>query len=207
VVLPGEIGSRELARKAKELLPNLRVIYTSGYTENAVIHHGRLDPEVDLLSKPYGIEELGRKIRASLDSRSPDVGSGQTPSRPGRLRRALVVEDDPLVCLSTVDALKSLGLSAEGAQNGRQALDLLAARGDFDVIITDVALPDVNGYDLATEAHRLRPEIKIIVATGHPEGPFEEGRKRAPGTERATVHLAKPYAIDDLRRALQLVEA
>ena len=39
------------------------MLYTSGYTENAIIHHGRLDPGVHLLSKPYGIEELGRKLR------------------------------------------------------------------------------------------------------------------------------------------------
>ena len=44
VVIPGEVGSRELARRAKAILPGLKVLYTSGYTENAVIHHGRLDP-------------------------------------------------------------------------------------------------------------------------------------------------------------------
>jgi signal transduction histidine kinase/CheY-like chemotaxis protein len=204
VVLPGQIGSRELARKAKALLPNLRIIYTSGYTENAVIHHGRLDPEVDLLSKPYGIEELARKIRASLDSRAPEgAGSARAPSQPGKLRCALVVEDDPLVRLSTVDALTSLGISAEGAENGRRALDLLAARGDLDVMITDVALPDINGYELAAEARRLRPMVKVIMATGYPEQAEHPSATHA----QATVHLVKPYEVDDLRRALQLVEA
>jgi signal transduction histidine kinase/DNA-binding response OmpR family regulator len=200
VVLPGQISSRELARKAKALLANLRVIYTSGYTENAVIHHGRLDPDVDLLSKPYGIEELARKIRASLDSRAPDTEPQGPAWRPEKLRRALVVEDDPLVCLSTLDQLKTLGLSGDGAQNARRALDLLGApHGDFDLVITDVVLPDINGYELASKIRQLRPGVKIIVATGYSELP-----DTAPSEQY--VHLAKPYGLDDLRRALELVD-
>jgi CheY-like chemotaxis protein len=67
VVMPGAISGRELARQAMELRPGLRVLFTSGYTENAIIHHGRVDPDVHLLSKPYRTEELARKVRLVLE--------------------------------------------------------------------------------------------------------------------------------------------
>ena len=67
VVMPGGMGGRELAGAAVRLRPGLRVLYTSGYTENAVVHHGRLDPEVQLLSKPYRRDELARRVRRVLD--------------------------------------------------------------------------------------------------------------------------------------------
>lgn len=67
VVMPGSLRSPELARQAKELLPDIRVLFTSGYTQNAIVHGGRLDPGVELLSKPYSRENLARKIRQILE--------------------------------------------------------------------------------------------------------------------------------------------
>ncbi|WOD39062.1 PAS domain S-box protein [Nodosilinea sp. E11] len=66
VVMPGGMSGRELADQALQLRPQLRVLYTSGYTENAIVHQGRLDPGVHLLTKPYGRAELSLKIRAAL---------------------------------------------------------------------------------------------------------------------------------------------
>ncbi|HLZ82627.1 MAG TPA: response regulator, partial [Caulobacteraceae bacterium] len=66
VVMPGELRSADLARKAQELVPGLPVLFTSGYTENAIVHGGRLDPGVELLPKPYTREALARKIRQLL---------------------------------------------------------------------------------------------------------------------------------------------
>ena len=70
VVMPGSMDGRQLVVAAQELVPTLAVLFTSGYTENAIIHHGRLDEEVILLSKPYDKEELAFKIRLALDRRT-----------------------------------------------------------------------------------------------------------------------------------------
>jgi PAS domain S-box-containing protein len=67
VVMPGGMNGRELADLALQRRPDLRVLYTSGYTENAIVHQGRLDPGVDLLSKPYRLQELALKLRSVLD--------------------------------------------------------------------------------------------------------------------------------------------
>ena len=66
VVMPGPLRSPELARQARLLMPDLAVLFTSGYTQDAIVHGGRLDPGVDLLSKPYRRDQLARKIRNSL---------------------------------------------------------------------------------------------------------------------------------------------
>jgi CheY-like chemotaxis protein len=66
VVMPGMNG-RELGRRAQDLRPNLPVLYLTGYSRNAVVHHGRLDEGVDLLQKPVTQGQLAARIRAMLD--------------------------------------------------------------------------------------------------------------------------------------------
>ncbi len=79
VVMAGPIGGRKLAERAVAIRPALKVLFTSGYTENAIVHNGRLDSGVELLSKPYGRDVLAAKIRRVLD------GSVQEPGRAARL--------------------------------------------------------------------------------------------------------------------------
>ena len=69
VVMPGGMNGRELAEAARALRPGLKVLYTSGYTENAIVHHGRLDPGVQLLPKPYRNIDLAAKVHAVLQLR------------------------------------------------------------------------------------------------------------------------------------------
>lgn len=66
VVMPGGMNGRALADAARALQPDLRVLYTSGYTENAIVHHGRLDADAQLLSKPYRRSDLDRAVRTAL---------------------------------------------------------------------------------------------------------------------------------------------
>ncbi|MGA7808080.1 ATP-binding protein, partial [Bradyrhizobium sp.] len=68
VIMPGGMNGRQLATEAQMLRPELKVLYTSGYTENAIVHHGRLDAGVLLLPKPYLGSDLARMIRAALAS-------------------------------------------------------------------------------------------------------------------------------------------
>lgn len=74
VVLPGGMNGRQLADKVRKLRPDLKVLYTSGYTQNAIVHHGRLDKGVHLLNKPFRRAELGWKIRQVLDGSAPNGG-------------------------------------------------------------------------------------------------------------------------------------
>jgi PAS domain S-box-containing protein len=67
VVMPGGVNGRQLADEAVRRRPGLKVLFTTGYTRNAIVHHGRLDPGVQMIGKPFSIDELTRKVRAILD--------------------------------------------------------------------------------------------------------------------------------------------
>ncbi len=69
VVMP-DMSGRQLADRARRKWPNLKVLYTTGYTRNAIVHNGMLDPGTNLLTKPFSIEELAGKIRKILDERA-----------------------------------------------------------------------------------------------------------------------------------------
>jgi PAS domain S-box-containing protein len=68
VIMPGSMNGRQLVDEALKRRPSLKTLFTSGYTENAIVHHGRLDSGVLLLAKPYRKSDLARMIRMALDS-------------------------------------------------------------------------------------------------------------------------------------------
>ncbi len=70
VVLPGGMSGPNLAAEVKRRFPGAAVLFTSGYTDNAIIHQGRLDKGVELLNKPYRRVALAHKIRSVLDKPS-----------------------------------------------------------------------------------------------------------------------------------------
>ncbi len=67
IVMP-DVNGRRLAEAAREKRPSLRVLYTTGYTRNAVVHNGVLDPGVELIGKPYSLDQLAAKVRQVLDA-------------------------------------------------------------------------------------------------------------------------------------------
>ncbi len=202
VVMPGTMKSPELARRAKERLPDIAVLYTSGYTENSIVHDGRLDPGVELLSKPYTREALAKKIRHVLANRAQRI-EAKDRSAPKRAqavpavkatvsKRILLVEDDPLIRANTAELLIELGHEVMEAETGAEALRK-AADGDLDILVTDIGLPDVSGEDLAGQLADIKPDLKIIFATGHAIRSHSQ-----PGA----VSLIKPYNKDDLAAAI-----
>ncbi len=66
VVMP-QMSGKELVQNLSEIIPNIKILYVSGYTENTIVHHGILEEEVDFLPKPYTISSLAKKVREVLD--------------------------------------------------------------------------------------------------------------------------------------------
>ncbi|SCX29592.1 Blue-light-activated protein [Agrobacterium sp. DSM 25558] len=179
VVMPGKLKSPELARKAKERLPNIAVLFTSGYTENSIVHGGKLDTGVDLLSKPYTREALARKFRSILGK--TDEGDSQAQrsknDEPMRQERTetnsmltaqitvLLVEDDALIRMNTAEILQDAGFIVVEAASAEEAMAALETV-PFDILVTDVNLPGASGPELASRAHTLRPTAAIVFATG-----------------------------------------
>jgi len=68
VGLPGPIDGRQLADEARRRRPDLKVLFTTGYARNAIVHQGRLDPGVELITKPFTYAGLAQKVRQVLES-------------------------------------------------------------------------------------------------------------------------------------------
>jgi len=206
VVMPGPMRSTELARKAKAQFPGMAVLFTSGYTENSIVHGGRLDAGVELLSKPYTREALARKVRHVLSNaqqhriavdrleRQEQVPS-INPQRPLSVEsRVLIVEDEPLILMSMVDMVEDLGHTVLEANSGEDALGVLETHG-VDVLLTDVGLPGMSGIDLARQVRERWPDVHIVFASG------DDNARTASGIANAR-QLSKPFTIDGLRAIL-----
>jgi PAS domain S-box-containing protein len=158
VVMPGPVKSTELAERVKATRPRTAVLFNSGYTENSIVHDGRLDAGISLLSKPYSREQLARKVRQVLDERS-------MPEKVREFRKVLLCEDEPLIRMVAVDMLEMIDLKV--VETGTIAEALAALTDDIDLLISDVSLPDGSGIDLAGKVRALRPDMPVIFATGH----------------------------------------
>jgi CheY-like chemotaxis protein len=66
-LLPGGMTGAEVAARAREIRPDLRVLFATGYARNAIIHHGRLDKGVELITKPFTYADLAAKVRDVID--------------------------------------------------------------------------------------------------------------------------------------------
>ena len=75
VVLPGPVRGRELAERIQAIRPAVRVLFMSGYTENSIVHHGRLDDGVQLIGKPFKRDYLARKVQAVLGTAPAQGGA------------------------------------------------------------------------------------------------------------------------------------
>jgi len=188
VIMPGPIGARELARRAQEMQPGLLVLYTSGYTQNAIVHNGKLDADALLLSKPYRREDLARKLRAMLAGR---------PKAAKAPRKVLIVEDLALIRMTTVEMVEQLGFAVAEAGDGNEALSVLQGDPTIAIMLTDLGLPGMSGQDLVAQATLLRPDLKIVIVSGY-------SSEHDGGVLARFAHLMKPFDIEQLRRVLKV---
>jgi len=177
VMMPGRLRSPELARIAQQRLPGIAVLFTSGYTENSIVHGGRLDEGVELLSKPYTQEALARRIRHVLSTarrRAPPP----TTETPGRFK-VLMVEDDEAIRATTAEYFRTLGHEVVEAGTAASALLALGGTNHFDALLLDLKLPDMNGADLARAALHVKPGLGVVFASGAPPA---QGHELPPGS-------------------------
>ncbi|MFC5547751.1 PAS domain S-box protein [Massilia aerilata] len=199
VVMPGPLRSPELARKAQERLPGLAVLFTSGYTENAIVHGGRLDRGVELIGKPYTKESLARKIRHVLANEKQRQAAVPAPAGIGHQAapaahldtKVLLVEDDADIRNNTRDMVEFLGYEVVAVGSAEAALEQLTP--DIQLLIADQQLPGIQGDDLIQLAKARFPHLRVLLASG-----FGSATPL-----RDVDTLPKPYSLDMLRAALE----
>ena len=115
------------------------------------------------------------------------------------MARILVAEDEEALRAFIVRALKQDGHEVAAAADGAEALDLLSAdKAEFDLLLTDIRMPIMDGIALALAAARDRPDLMILLMTG-----YADQRERAHGLD-ALIHdvIAKPFSLAEIRGAV-----
>lgn len=186
--LPGRINGKMLADGARALRPHMKVLITTAYAGDMLIREGRLDPKIELLSKPFSFAALASRIRGLLDCK---------PQEPGRI---LVVEDEFLLNLLVTDMLAEAGFSVDAASNFKEAASK-ARTGMAGLVgaVVDLGLPDRPGDELVAELRALYPDLPVVLATGYAD---EDVRKRFAVLERVQL-LTKPFDLEGLMNALR----
>ncbi len=149
VVMPAMSG-RELADRARSAYPEMQVLYMTGYARNAIVHGGRLDPGVELLTKPFTQDSLAAKIREVIDK--------------GEAERALLVDPRDEDRSKRRETIAALGYAVEVAATAREALGKLrAANGRFDFVVVSDALPVGNLGAVVAELHTVRKDLPVLI--------------------------------------------
>ncbi|TCT03928.1 response regulator [Aquabacter spiritensis] len=182
----GGLNGRDLAERAMAQVPGLKVLFTTAYAPNAIVHHGRLERGVKLLTKPFNQAELAGKVRDVLEQPEPRG-------------TVLLVEDEPFVAMVARQILEDDGFVVNLV--GTAAAALAVAQTDAHALaaaVVDVGLPDLRGDELLRRLRAIRADLPILVASGYGTG---ELQAMFAADERVAL-VAKPYDSAALRKAL-----
>jgi len=180
--------------------PELRVVFASGYPATAVSGL----PGVQHVTKPYTPKQLRGAVALAADSTTSPRSVRAAP-------RALIVDDDELVRRTIGRVLSKAGCDVVTAGSGREAVTAISA-GAFDVVISDVHMPDGNGLDVLRAIRRVDLDIPVIMATGVPDvasaaeaieyGAFRYLTKPVDSEDlvRLVKHATRVHALARLRR-------
>ncbi len=116
--------------------------------------------------------------------------SDEAARAPAQKMTVLLVDDDALIAMSTVDMLEDLGFEVIEANSGTRALEIIKNDSAIDLLITDYSMPRMNGAQLASAVREVRPELPILLATGYAELPPHSGVN--------LPRIGKPYRQEQL---------
>lgn len=187
VGLPGGMNGSQLAERARELRPHLKVLFTSGYARNAIVHDGRLDAGVELLTKPFTQAALSLKLRDIFDSHQA----------PGCI---LLVEDEVMIQMLATEYLEGAGFKVEIAGSATEAMNKLGLiPGGVNALIVDLGLPDKKGDVLIREIRAQHPTLPIVIASGR----SSSETLAIVGKQKYLASVTKPYGESELLLALR----
>ncbi len=173
VVMP-EMSGKELAEQARAIRPDLKVLYTSGYTRNAIVHGGRLDQGVQIIAKPFTYQSLGKKLEEVLEA--------------GQTGRALIVDGEQPCGGGAIRSLEQLGFTLDWTARASETLARLrAARGRYDFVAIFAEPPDKSSELLASELRAMHADLPLLIVAGEKAADFRRRFASDPFT-RITPH-------------------
>ncbi len=185
--LPG-VQAADVVSRIRQACPRMKVLLVSGFVDDGLRAVESKTSGVLVLQRPYVPAYLLDQLRLLLDQPS---AAGVVPAAPvaqAADRRVLIVDDDPAVrqlCQRILQAVYQVTAAASGAE----ALDALRQQ-TFDLLLTDLKMPQMDGYTLIDEVKKLHPSLPIVAMTGFLTGEMEQRWKA--GRPVADV-LRKPF--------------
>ncbi|MEY4548854.1 MAG: hypothetical protein RL685_5049, partial [Pseudomonadota bacterium] len=204
VILP-RISGRELAERVSRARPEVRVLYTSGYTKEAIVHHGMLGAGIAFLPKPITPRALLLETRRVLDAelprkrRAPGASAAPPQLAAAGGKRILHVDDEDSLVQLTARILERLGYQVSGFTDPGDALRAFLAQPDaFHAVVTDITMPGMNGFELVRQLRRRRADVPIVVTAGY----FRAEDIREAESLGLRALLVKPDTVEELGRIL-----
>ena len=148
-------------------------------------------------SEPGGGTRIELILPATEDLSEGKAGSLLQEALPSSAGKAiLLVDDDDSVRTVLGEQLRELGFKVDEAADGKSAIERLKGNGSYDVLLTDFAMPGMNGLDTIRRAVRERPEIRAVLMTGYAnEGSVADAREKVP-------IVRKPIRLEELLREI-----
>jgi two-component system, cell cycle sensor histidine kinase and response regulator CckA len=201
VVMP-RMSGREVASALQSRIPDLAVLFMSGYTQSAIVRNGALEAGLEFLAKPFTPAELLARVGAMFEGRSRAIADSQRTAEPEpasetSARRIVVADDEPGLRFLLAATLTGAGYEVLQASNGLEALRLCGGPR-VELLLTDLVMPDQEGLETIRQMRQAHADIPVIAMSGAFEGGFLEVA-RAMG---ATAVLQKPFSPD---RVVQIV--
>jgi PAS domain S-box-containing protein len=151
VVMPN-LSGRELADLLAKHWPGIKVLFMTGYTDDAIVHHGVLKKGVELIQKPFSAEQLAIKVQKLLATTD-------------QVARIVIADDEAGVRKFLRMVLEGDGYQVTEAANGKEALREVRA-GQVDLLITDLVMPEQEGIETIIALRKEAPGIEIIAISG-----------------------------------------
>ncbi|WP_321470021.1 PAS domain S-box protein [uncultured Paludibaculum sp.] len=184
VVMP-TMGGRQLSEALAPICRKMRVLFMSGYTQNAIVQHGVLDPGLEFIAKPFHARNLAERVRQVLS----------TPLRP---RSVLLLEGDAAVSAFLCAALEQNGYSAALASEEAE-LVARCRQKPVDLVVIDVIQPVEESIQQIQQLTRELPHVRRIIIAGNWDERIRKEARRAGADEC----LEKPVALDQFLKTIR----
>ncbi len=148
---------------------------------------------------------VGTEFTIHLPARAVGHNASSLQTKPmvptsAGLGHIMVIDDEPMVLNVLEKAMVRFGYDVTGFADGIEALEAFRARPDhFDAVVTDQSMPNITGYELATQMLAIRPDLPMVLTTGHSDEAIHE-QARAAGIR---YYLPKPFEMENLAEVLR----
>ena len=204
-LLPDMNGVEVTRRIRREMGEKVPVIILTAYDWSDIEEEAKEAGVTAFCSKPLFLSELRRCLNSIIGKEKEEVEEKRRKPVTFRTGRILLAEDNELNQEIAMELLKDAGFRTEVARNGREAVDMLkeAGPGYYQVILMDIQMPVMNGYDAAREIRGLEdPALSSIPILAMTANAFEEDKRESLRCGM-NGHISKPIDVENLFRTLE----